>query len=385
MSEIKVNSIKGVAATTAALSINNSDGTCTANITNNLSNRNKVINGSMIVSQRNGTNAVTTVNAYNIDRWQNAFSGTIGAYSFSQVTDSPDGFANSFKIDVTTADTSLGSTDVHYFRTAIEGQDVQDFAKGTSSAKKFTLSFYVKSTKTGTYIVNLTDVDNSRECSASYTVSDTNWNRYTVSFPADTTGAFDNDNAASLRILFALSGGSAFQSGTLSTTWAAYADANRLVGQVNLADNTSNEWLITGVQLEVDHTGSGVATDFEHRSFAQELLLCQRYYQEIGKSTTMVGNTGSSQIGNIGVPIACAMRATPTIASGITYHMWHGSNDGKNNNGTAMTINNFSASTYPQHSPMMSGTVTGFSGNTDNRVGCVIANSGTVIKMSAEL
>ena len=99
----------------------------------------------------------------------------------------------------------------------------------------------------------------------------------------------------------------------------------------------------------------------------------------------MVGNTGSSQIGNIGVPIACAMRTTPTIASGITYHMWHGNNDGKNNDGTAMTINSFSTDTYPQHSPMMSGTVTGFSGNTDNRVGCVIANSGTVIKMSAEL
>ena len=279
MSEIKVNSIKGVGASAAAITVNNSDGTCRANITNNLSNRNKEINGAMPVSQRYGKSAVTTVNAYNIDRWQNVFSGTIGAYSFSQSTDSPDGFANSYKIDVTTADTSLGSTDVHYFRTALEGQDVQDFAKGTSSAKKFTLSFYVKTTKTGTYIVNLTDADNSRECSASYTVSNTNWNRYTVSFPADTTGAFTNDNNVSLRVLFALSGGSAFQSGTLSTSWATSADANRLVGQVNLADNTSNEWLITGIQLEVDHTGSGKATDFEHRSYAQEYDLCRRYYE----------------------------------------------------------------------------------------------------------
>ena len=315
MSEIKVNSIKGVGASTAAITVNNTDGTCTANVTNNLSNRNKVINGSMIVSQRNGTSAVTTVNAYNIDRWQNAFSGTIGAYSFSQVTDSPDGFANSFKIDVTTADTSLGSTDVHYFRTAIEGQDVQDFAKGTSSAKKFTLSFYVKSTKTGTYIVNLTDVDNSRECSASYTVSDTNWNRYTVSFPADTTGAFDNDNNVSLRVLFALSGGSAFQSGTLSTTWAAQADANRLVGQVNLADNTSNDWLITGIQLEVDNTGSGRATDFEHRSFAQELLLCQRYYYRTTPSNQGfygVGNIDGGSQGQILIHFPTEMRSKPT-------------------------------------------------------------------------
>ena len=272
MSQTKAQLLEGTAAENVTV-----DNIVTTSVNGGqLSHRNKIINGSMIVSQRNYTSAVTTTNAYNIDRWQNAFSGTIGAYSFSQVTDSPDGFANSFKIDVTSADTSLGSTDVHYFRTALEGQDVQDFAKGTSSAKKFILSFYVKTTKTGTYIVNLTDADNSRECSASYTVSNTNWNRYTVSFPADTTGAFDNNANVSLRVLFALSAGSSFQSGTLSTSWAASADANRLVGQVNLADNTSNEWLITGVQLEA--SDSDVATDFEHRSFAQELTLCQRYF-----------------------------------------------------------------------------------------------------------
>ena len=272
MSQTKAQLLQGTAAENVTV-----DNIVTTSVNGGqLSHRNKIINGSMIVSQRNYTSAVTTTNAYNIDRWQNAFSGTIGAYSFSQVTDSPDGFANSFKIDVTSADTSLGSTDVHYFRTALEGQDVQDFAKGTSSAKKFILSFYVKTTKTGTYIVNLTDADNSRECSASYTVSNTNWNRYTVSFPADTTGAFDNNANVSLRVLFALSAGSSFQSGTLSTSWAASADANRLVGQVNLADNTSNEWLITGVQLEA--SDSDVATDFEHRSFGEELSLCQRYF-----------------------------------------------------------------------------------------------------------
>jgi len=314
MSEIKVNSIKGVGATNAAITVNNSDGTCTANITNNLSNRNKVINGSMIVSQRNGTSAVTTLNAYNIDRWQIAASGNPGAYSFSQSTDSPDGFANSFKIDVTTADTSLGSTDIHVFRQMIEGQNIQDFAKGTSSAKKFTLSFYVKTNKTGTYIVNLTDADNSRECSASYIVSNTNWNRYTISFPADTTGAFDNDNNVSLRVLFALLAGSSFQSGTLSTSWAAQADANRYVGQVNLADNTSNEWLITGVQLEV----GSVATDFEHRSFGQELALCQRYfynYMPAGNANRNIGigcYTGGGNQYELSIRHPVVMRDTPT-------------------------------------------------------------------------
>jgi hypothetical protein len=328
MSQLKVNTIRHTGASSDAITLA-TDGTATAKITNNLSNRNKVVNGSMIVSQRNGTSAVTTVNAYNIDRWQNAFSGTIGAYSFSQATDSPDGFGNSYKIDVTTADTSLGSTDVHYFRTAIEGQDIQDFAKGTSSAKKFTLSFYVKTTKTGTYIVNLTDADNSRECSASYTVSDTNWNRYTISFPADTTGAFDNDNAVSLRVLFALSAGSSFQSGTLSTSWAASSDANRLVGQVNLADNTSNDWLITGIQLEVGDT----ATDFEHRSYGDELARCQRYYYahisalDSANSTLGLGMYYSSSRAMMYVKFPVSMRTTPTteitdVSNG--YQLWVG-------------------------------------------------------------
>ena len=279
-----------------------------------VANRNLIINGAMVISQRNGSSAVTTLNAYNIDRWQNAASGNPGAYSFSQSTDSPDGFANSFKIDVTTADTSLGSTDVHVFRQMIEGQNIQEFAKGTSSAKKFTLSFYVKTNKTGTYIVNLSDVDNSRECSASYTVSNTNWNRYTVTFPADTTGAFDNDNAASLRVKFALLAGSSFQSGTLSTSWAANADANRYVGQVNLADNTSNEWLITGVQLEV----GSVATDFEHRHYAEELALCYRYFHRIKPATAYsaygVGGAYSNTQAVAQIHFPVPLRASPTFS-----------------------------------------------------------------------
>ena len=317
MSEIKVNSIKGVGASTAAITVNNTDGTCTANITNNLSNRNKLINGGMTVSQRNGTSTVTTT-TYNIDRWQTMVDGTIGAYNFSQSTDSPNGFANSYKVDVTTADTSLASTDAHIFRQKIEGQNLQDFAKGTSAAKQFALSFYIKTNKTGTYIAELLDDDNNRTCSKTYTVSDSNWNRYTLTFPADTSGALSNDNGASLNVHFWLSAGSSFSGGSLASTWESKTDANRTVGMnVNLADSTSNEWFITGVQLEV----GSVATDFEHRSFGQELALCQRYYYVTdptadnfcGGGGLFMFDAGQTSVSYGSLTFAQTMRAAPTV------------------------------------------------------------------------
>ena len=245
-----------------------------------LGNRNKVINGSMICSQRGTSETGVNSSGYKNapDRWTHQIASSQSAYTVSQSTDSPDGFANSYKIDVTTADTSLHADHVHFFRQKIEGQNLQDFAKGTSSAKQFALSFYVKTTKTGTYVLELYDVDNSRQISKTYTVSDTNWNRYTLIFPADTTGAFGNDNGNSFAVQFYLSAGANYTSGTLnSSAWASSTQANRAVGQVNFDDSTSNDWYLTGVQLEV----GSVVTEFEHRSFAQELSLCERYCQTV--------------------------------------------------------------------------------------------------------
>ena len=318
MSEIKVNSIKGVGASSAAITVNNTDGTCTANITNKVSNRNKIINGGMTVSQRNGTTVVTGVNTtgYRIDRWTHQIDSINSAFSVSQSTDSPDEFGNSYKIDVTTADTSLAAAHAHFFRQKIEGQFLQDFAKGTSSAKQFAVSFYVKTNKTGIYTVELFDVDNSRAISKTFTVADSNWNRYTLIYPADTTGAFGNDNGNSLVLQFWLSAGSDYTSGTLNTSaWAAATQANRVSSSnVNLGDNTSNEWYLTGVQLEV----GSVVTDFEHRSFGQELALCQRYFQIFGGVTnyTLFG-TGvwkSSTAASIGFPFMTKMRSQPSFS-----------------------------------------------------------------------
>ncbi len=317
MSEIKVNSIKGVGSTDAAITINNTDGTCTANITNNLSNRNKIINGAMAVKQRSSSvTGITGSGYYTADRMQLVLANG-GTWTNTISTDTPDGFADSYKLDCTTADASLGADDLVVFRHVIEAQNLQDFAKGTLSAKSFTVSFYIKTNKTGTYVLELLDDANSRQVSKSYTVSNTNWNRYTITFPADTSGAIANTNAAGLYVTFWLAAGTNWTSGTQQTSWGSITKANRVNGlNVNIADNTSNEWLITGIQLEVDNTGSGVATDFEHRSFGQELALCQRYFNMHADGTALstiglCGSNGTYVFPVITFPVT--MRAAPSL------------------------------------------------------------------------
>ena len=241
----------------------------------NLGRRNLIINGAMQVHQR-GNQSVSSGNHYSLDRWEVGTTGGSAAYNLQQSTDVPtgQGFANSFKLDVTTADTAMGAADGYIFRQAFEGQNLQGLKKGTSNAEQVTVQFWVKSTKTGTYILELYDTDNTRQVSKSYTVSSADtWEYKTVTFPADTSGAMDNDNARSLILQWWLSAGSNFASGTLNTTWASATNANRVVGQVNALDSTSNNFHVTGVQMEISDT----ATDFEHRSFGEELALCQRY------------------------------------------------------------------------------------------------------------
>jgi hypothetical protein len=239
-----------------------------------LGNRNLIINGAMQVSQRGTSFADSASGSYTLDRFLIQNSSGTPAFTITQDTDAPHGFNNSLKVACTTADASPAAGSFSRIRHTIEAQNLQPLAKGTSSAKASTLSFYVKTNKTGVYTVFVYDDDNNRMFSASYTVSDTNWNRYTIIIPADTTGAINDDNGAGFHIHWGLSLGSNRTSGSLASTWATYTTANEHVGNVNFADNTSNVWAITGIQLEV----GSVATDFEHRSFGQDLALCQRYF-----------------------------------------------------------------------------------------------------------
>ena len=321
MSKLKVAALQGLSASSDAITLAN-DGTCTANITNNLSNRNVIKNSAMQIAQRGTSFTSVTSSAYHLDRFYLYLQNTSAAFTATQSTDSPDGFANSYKLDVTTADTSIASNEEIRLIHKLEGFDVQRFMKGSSAAKRFTLSFYVKTNKTGVYCVKLYDRDNNRDVSGSYTVSDTNWNRYTIDFPADTTGAFDNDNASSLEITWWLAAGSAALGGTLNTAWRSNADAGSATGQVNFADSTSNDWYLTGVQLEA--TDTGVATDFEHRSFGQELALCQRYYQVLVEGSSKSICLALSFTGNNGfgfIDLKTEMRAAPTldVVTGTAY------------------------------------------------------------------
>ena len=285
MSTLKVDAIRHNSATSDAITTA-ADGTCSAKLTSvgggGLSHRNKVINGAMTVAQRGVSQTGVNSSGYKnvCDRWRlNASGANVGTYTVSQSTTSPDGFSNSYKIDCTTARTPANN-ELYELEQRFEGQDLQDFAKGTSAAKKFSLSFYVKTNVNGNYVVWLYDADNTRNVGAVYTVSNSNWNRYTVTFPADTTGAFGNDNARSLDVRFVLLSGSDFTSGTLPTTaWASTTNANSRAGQTaNVASSTSNEWYLTGVQLEVGET----VTSFEHRSFGDELTRCRRYCYTLG-------------------------------------------------------------------------------------------------------
>ena len=309
MSQLKVNTIRHTSASSDAITLA-SDGTATAKITNNLSNRNKIINGAMTINQR-GHSGAQGHNAYGLDRWKYNRSAS-AEFNIEQSTESPDGFAKSLQVDCTTASASVGAADYVRLRYHIEGQDLQDFAKGTSSAKKFALSFYAKSSVTGDYAIAFYDGDNTRMCTTTYTVSDTNWNRYEIIIPADTTGAFDNDTNSSLTIWFWFVVGSNHQAGSAQNTWGAYAENALGKGHTaNLGSNTSNNFYLTGVQLEA----SDYCTDFEHRSYGDELIRCQRYYQQyMNPACTGQVPDNANRAYAIGLQFQTRMRATPTLS-----------------------------------------------------------------------
>jgi hypothetical protein len=254
--------------------------------------KNLIINGAMQVAQRSTSVTGVTATSYNTaDRWL-ASASSLGTWTQSVETDAPtgSGFRKSVKMLCTTADASPAASDLLLFNQQIEGQNLQHIAKGTSSAKQLTVSFWVKSNVTGTYIVYLYDNDNNREVSASYTISaSATWEKKTITFPADTTGAFDNDNGASLQLGFWLAVGSDRSSGTLNTSWNNAVAANRAAGQTNVAAATNNYWQITGVQLEV----GSVATEFEFKPYETEFRTCERYFQKSGPGT-FVGRTNGT-------------------------------------------------------------------------------------------
>ena len=280
-------------------------------MSNIVQSKNIIINGDMSIAQRATSVTGNTAGGYTtVDRW-NTILTTAGTYTISQSTDVPSGqgFANSMKFDCTTADASLAAGDNMRLQSKFEGQNLQYLKKGTSNAESLTCSFWVKSVKTGTYILELEDKDNSRKISKSYTISSANtWEKKTITFAGDTTGALDNDNARSLDVMFWLAAGSNFTSGTLDTSWGSTTTADRAVGQVNLSDSTSNDWYVTGVQLEAGTT----ASDFEFLPVDVNLRRCYRYFQ----TYTVMGSMGARLSTNVegSFEFHTTMRASPSAS-----------------------------------------------------------------------
>ena len=276
-----------------------------------------IINGDMAIAQR-GTSVtgITSTAYYTVDRFSTGAS-SLGTWTQSQSTDVPTGqsFSSSLKMDCTTADASPAASDNLGIITKIEGQNLQLLKKGTSDAEYLTVAFWVKSAKTGTYILELFDVDNSRIIVQAYTISSANtWEKKVLSFAGDTTGALNNDNNTSLQLRWWLGSGTDFTSGTLATSWGAQNNVDRAVGVVNLADSTSNDWYLTGVQIEVGQFDANSIPDFQFEDRATSLARCQRYYNEIS-SILLWGNLISTSYTyrRCSMAYPAEMRASPTV------------------------------------------------------------------------
>jgi len=291
-------------------------------------NRNIIINGAMNVSQRaTSSTGIGASNGYfTIDRFKmvtDESNATSGRLTMTQDSSAPSGFANSLKLACTTADTSIGANEVVLLRQIIEGQNLQSFAKGTSDAKPFAVSFYVKGNASATYNCVLGDEDNTRQSVRQFTVG-TDWSRVELTFPADTTGAFDDDNAGSLEFNIYLHAGSTYTSGSLNeNAWEARDFSKQGSGISSFFDSTDRTFFITGVQLEVGQN----PTTFEHEPFVTTLRKCQRYYEKSynqgtapGTSTHLGsrstgGNQAANTTGEIGgyFPFIVTKRAAPTM------------------------------------------------------------------------
>jgi len=285
-----------------------------------LSNRNLIINGAMQVAQR-GTQVtgVTDTNFTTTDRFKQEIN-SLGTWTIDQSTDAPDDFTYSFKLTCTTANASPAASAYSYVGYKVEAQDLQQLNYGSSAAKAMTLSFWVKSNKTGNSTVAILQRDNSLQLlSPQYSISAAGtWEYKTISIPGDTAGVINNDNGSGLEFEFYFNAGSTYTTGSHQTTWSTYNNANRCPSSLGVGGATSDYFAITGVQLEVGER----STPFEHRSYGDELAKCQRYYVAMGPQGDVnyvheigVGYCESNLVARGYVQFPTTMRSNPTVTS----------------------------------------------------------------------
>ena len=257
-----------------------------AKIAGTINFKNLIINGDMSIAQRGTsvTGVTTTDGYYTCDRWRSQTD--IGTWTISQSTDVPtgQGFANSFKMDCTSAGTS--NADEVGIRQYIEGQFLQQLAYGTSSAKSITISFWIKSNKTGDYTFSIKNVNSSQErlLGFNYTIDSADtWEKKTFTFSGDTSTSIENTNSAEFEIYWWFSAASALRTGTVSNTWQNFSSGNHAISTLaGLGGSTDDEVYLTGVQLEVGTS----ASDFEFLPYDVNLQRCERYFEKYERDTT---------------------------------------------------------------------------------------------------
>jgi hypothetical protein len=370
MSTLKTTNLQHASAASPAIVLA-SDGTATAQLSSLnggplAGSRNRIINGEMRIDQRNAGASVTTNSAnrtYGVDRWYGFGQASDGVFTIAQSTTAPAGFVNSTLITVTTADTSIGATQEYLFGQMVEGFNVSDLGFGSASAKAITLSFWIRSSVTGTFGGVLANSGRDRSYPFTFAINSANtWEQKTVTVAGDTTGTWATDNGTGFRVDFSLGAGSSYlaSAGAWTTTAARGA-----TGQTNLIGTNGATFYITGVQLEA----GSVATPFERRSYGQELALCQRYYEKSYDMGTTPG-TGTATGGWIVTSASSSSyemiqysqkRATPSVTV-------YSSFDGASGNVVEFATNTNKAATVDSIGETASRVR--WTGNDGNRTGC---------------
>jgi len=346
--------------------------------------RNLIINGAMVFSQRNGTSAVTLNSAgsvvYDFDRWRRQVFEN-GKLSLQQVTDAPSGFSYSIKATTVSAVAGSGS-DYYMFNQLIEGFDTAHLAFGTSDAKTITLSFWVKSTLAGQWSGAIKNSASNRAYVFTYDIKSANtWEYKTITIPGDTSGTWvGSTNGLGLSLMYDLGTARGDLQGA-SNAWSS-TNAYAATTGVRLVQNASATWQVTGVQLELGK----VATPFEHRSYGEELALCQRYYYQAGgETTTQFLTTGqawsTTQFNGCVIPFPVTMRDAPEMsyASAANFKV-------QNSAGSGITITSLSISTGEESA--RSANVRGSVGSglvAGNATMFYTANTAGILKFDAEL
>ena len=393
MSTLKVGAIRGVSASSDAITVAN-DGTVSAKLSDiggdQINGRNVWINGEFTIAQRGSeATGITSLSGYASGGPDRCFIGinNHGTWTVKQSTDAPSGYANSLEFLCTTGDNSIAAdASVRWFQ-RFEGLNLQRFAKGTSDAKEFTVSWWIKSATTGTYAFELLDYDTSgtRSVVKTYTVDAENtWEHKTITFPADTVGPFDNDNNQSLAAEFWYVAGSNFTAGGAQTTWGATVTNKRAGGHTVNAGESNNDYIrVTGVQLEA----GPIATEFEHENREITLLKCQRYYEKI--ASTEIGNNfyyygpgyfeSDTNLRGF-IPYQRIKRAQPTITFSAA-NTWNAINTGSMPAGTSISSQYVSVQNTGY--TLTTGSVSG----RDGQGGLLVANNtdDAFIEVSAEI